>query len=225
MAVNNTNEESDRIQNRPNNNSKIQECDVPEVVHEDVITGDDEKRFGLKTRTKSIKIVPPSDSSDRNSSDRDSSDSKSDSNTISSTSSSSSDFPSDDSVKDSEFLPERNIQKKRINYQFFSPQPGPSWAEDDPNEVEMQPSNTNIESPVLQTEQSQPPSINIQPSSVDSLVTVSSVEPQLPSRKRKCNPESWKKNKSKALKNSGQAYITMSKSKKQIEAKKIGPQI
>ncbi|CAH4030480.1 unnamed protein product [Pieris brassicae] len=110
----------------------------------------------------------------------------------------------------------------------------------------MQPSNT--EALILETEQpkspssnihpsstdSQPPSINTQPDSIDtqplSIDTQPpsidcqppSVEPQLLSRKRKCNPASWKRNKSKALKNSGKAYETMSNSNKQIEAKKIG---
>lgn len=203
---------------------------------------DDEESLKLRTQTKPIVIILPSDSSE----------SDSDSDRNSSTSSSSSDFSSDDSVKDPNFLPEKLVKTDRHRYHLFSPQPGPSGAEDEPKNIEMEPSNTDTEPPISETELqqlsidteppnigtqlssistepltfvTQPPSIDTQPPSVDTQPPSvdTSLEPQQLSRKRKCDPASWKRNKAKALKNSGKAYITMSKSKKQMEAKTMGP--
>lgn len=42
-------------------------------------------------------------------------------------------------------------------------------------------------------------------------------------RKRQSNPTEWKQNKAKKLKNSGQAYISVSKSKKSVPAKTVKP--
>lgn len=153
------------------------------------------------------KVVEPSDSSD---SDSDSSDSST------SSSSSDADFSSDDSVKDPIYKPNPNNngvlisdsedEQPRLNIANFniSPTPGPSY-------VEPQPLIHNIN---INSVDTQPPSIDSQPTSV---------EPQPLSRKRKAYPASWKRNKTKALRNSGKVYTSTSKSKKLIAARKMGP--
>ncbi|CAH2086925.1 unnamed protein product [Euphydryas editha] len=123
------------------------------------------------------------------------------------------DFSSDDNVKDPNFQPnnhiissdsEDDVQPVVNAAQFnISSQPRPSC-------VESQSYNTL----------SHPSSINSQPSSIDSQPYV---EAHPLSRKRKAYPESWKRNRTKALRNCGKAYTTMSKSKKVIPAKEMGP--
>lgn len=202
------------------------------------ILEDEDSEVSCVTNTKNTnrpKIVVEQSHSSSSSSD---SDNDSDTNSSrSSTSSSSSyfaDFSSDDSVEDPNFLPsherssdsEGDIQSKVIAKPFcISPQPGPSHVEPHLLINDNLPVNLGTQSPNIETQPSislnQSPSVNIQSPSIGS--EPASVDPQRLSRKRKANPESWKRNKTKTLINSGKAHTTMSKSKKMITAKNMGP--
>lgn len=197
------------------------------------ILEDEDSDVSCVTNTKDTnrpKIVVEQSDSSSSSSDSDNDSDTNSSRSSTSSSSSIADFSSDDSVEDPNFLPsherssdsEGDIQSKVIAKPFcISPQPGPSRAEPHLFINDNLPVNLDTHSPQPSISHNQSPSVNIQSPSIGS--EPASVDPQRLSRKRKANPESWKRNKTKTLINSGKAHTTMSKSKKMITAKNMGP--
>ncbi|KAI8420441.1 hypothetical protein MSG28_008931 [Choristoneura fumiferana] len=180
-------------------------------------------------------IVENSDSSDSDSSNSSSSDS------------SSNDYSSDDSVKDPDYKFTEFIDSD-VDVESASLQPGcsnilllppannfeqpcsydqSSNAHSEALNVVIQPLTPAAPSPGIETEiptvYSAPPSVDTQPPSVCANSDNVVVQTQHRSRKRKLNINEWQRNKSKLLKNSGKAYISMAKSKKNIEEKKMRP--
>lgn len=128
------------------------------------------------------------------------------------------------------------LTKNRL--QQLSPQPGPSGLCEEIEEsgrcnqlagnyfhdvtMRLEPETINIQPSDLQTDM-QIPSVGISSVETASPCDVENANIERRGRKRKANPNSWGKNMSKLLRNSGKAYTSMSKVKKNVAEKKMGP--
>lgn len=172
-------------------------------------------------------------------SDSESDSDSSDSSSTSSGTSSTTDFSSDDSVQDPDFKvhaitnsdSDEDIQDSCFEIQQLNVEDQlVSIGSQAPN-VEIHKPTDSLEIRSLTSVEPEPPSVeppSVEPSSVESLSVESPsvehpVDLQRGSRKRKANPGLWKTNVSKLLRNSGKAYTSMAKSKKLMNAKKMGP--
>ncbi|XP_046970419.1 uncharacterized protein LOC124537590 [Vanessa cardui] len=175
----------------------------------------------------------------------------SDSETSTSTSSMNSsfqDFSSDDSAQDPDFQAltdlshtdsdgDNNLDCALSTKFQLLPTPGPSGSSKNFIESKEQNISMTIKIPVdVQSEINKgEPNFDLQPYSIDdqvpsnSALSVDTASPciddqntEKKGRKRKVNTHLWKRNRTKLLRNSGMAYTSMSKTKKEIKEKKMG---